>query len=231
MGAAMTADVFARAVIASAQVYGDDPAAAMTAEGHFARRCLTPAAAALADALGVRLRVICGPLGLKYDSAKVTRRRGHGLFDQAKAAAQRAITYAGWRPEARASVVALPIEVAPPPSPKPVRQAPPEPAPAFRPAPRELSADEDAQERAKARVRLARASATPATWDLGQPVLSDRVLEALAQTPASPSALATRLDVKEAPVTTCIRELARQGRIVAEAMPEAGARFQKWVLA
>lgn len=236
----MTADILARAVIAAARAYGDDPLAVLTAPGRRGRRCLPAAASGVARALRIELRPVCGVLGLAYDSVRAKRSAKIDKFDQVERVVMRAVSYAGWRPEAAASIVVPPAAILKPapvlkavPLPKPPSRRAPEAAPSFRggASVRELTADEAAQAHARERVRAAQAAAKPVPWEAGEVSLSDRVLQALADMPASPSALAIRLDAKEAPVTGCIRELARQGRIVGLGVPEAGPRFQKWVLA
>jgi hypothetical protein len=101
------ADVWARAIIAAATVYGDDPVVAVTApsaRGRLERRSLAPACYALAEGLGVPVAQAARQLGL--DPKVVWRRRKTAAwpFRDALRAARGAVDYAHWRPEAAESV-------------------------------------------------------------------------------------------------------------------------------
>jgi hypothetical protein len=94
--AGVTADLVARAVIAAAAVYGDDPAGAVAARAGRARRCLAPAAAGLARALGLSERRGARLLGLS--SASISRAGArHGSFALAVSAARAAVERAAGR--------------------------------------------------------------------------------------------------------------------------------------
>ncbi len=102
------ADVWARAIIAAATVYGDDPVVAVTApsaRGRLERRSLAPACYALAEGLGVPVAQAARQLGL--DPKVVWRRRKTAAwpFRDALRAARGAVDYAHWRPEAAESAL------------------------------------------------------------------------------------------------------------------------------
>lgn len=71
MAVPLTADLCARAIIASARSYGDDPVAAMSPiafRGAKSRRCVTPAALAIVQATGCSRPRLCQILGIDYYS-------------------------------------------------------------------------------------------------------------------------------------------------------------------
>lgn len=71
MAVPLTADLCARAIIASARSYGDDPVAAMSpiaVRGAKSRRCVTPAALAIVQATGCSRPRLCQILGIDYYS-------------------------------------------------------------------------------------------------------------------------------------------------------------------
>lgn len=100
----LTADLCARAIIAAARVYGDDPARALMVKAGPYRRCLFAAAVGIAQAVGRRPALVAKALGLS--SANLYRSRRLPRFNDAATAAERAARFACWRPEARASVLA-----------------------------------------------------------------------------------------------------------------------------
>lgn len=97
----LTADLVARAVIAAAQVYGDSPERAFSAKRGLPRRCLAAAADGIMEATSCSVAAISRTLGIERTSIARGARKGGAGFR----AASRAASYAGWRPEARETVV------------------------------------------------------------------------------------------------------------------------------
>lgn len=216
----LTADIAARAIIASAREYGDDPVRAVTALRGRYKRSLAAAVAGMADALAIP-EVVAGRV-FHMERASLARAKAKG--GEAFRAASRAASYAGWRPEARESVVAgagheelLPTiaadqveaaEVPPlaPRTPLPGRMTfhthPSQPPPLISTA------------------SVARAE---------RPV-RDLVLEALADGPLNSMSLAYRVDAKEMTVSSTLTQLAHEGLVVSEAV-ENGPRRLRWALA
>lgn len=95
----LTADLVARAVVAAAMSYGDDPAVAMTSKAKKARRALTAAAG------GLMMQKIAGSvdvakaLAIAPTSIFTARSRATADFLAAQLAASRAVSYACWRPQ------------------------------------------------------------------------------------------------------------------------------------
>lgn len=99
----------ARAVIAAAIVYGDDPVRALSFDGKAGgpiRKSITAAASGLVQVTGLQPERICGPLRVSLNTLRLARGARKGRFVDAEKAAMRAVEFAGWRPEAAASVVA-----------------------------------------------------------------------------------------------------------------------------
>lgn len=102
----LTADLCARAIIAAAREYHDDPVAACVSTNRGGRRALSAAASAIARVTGETPGRISLLFGFSRSMVSVARHEKRGPFRRAEAAAERAARYAGWRPEARASVLA-----------------------------------------------------------------------------------------------------------------------------
>ncbi len=217
----LTADLAARAIIAAARSYGDDPVRAYEAQRGVMRRGVTPAAEALADATGLSLSLVARIVGIREQN--YYRARGTSGYEAARQAASRAIAYAGWRPEAvevePAGIAedaeiddpgadALPViveTVAHPRTVGPVaaRMQPPPPPPLGNPA-RMAQADRPAR---------------------------DLVLEALTERgPLNSQSLATICDRKEMAICAALSALDHEGRVVSRAV-ETGARRLVWELA
>lgn len=129
---ALTARRIALAVVASATVYGDDPALALTpGKNPRHRRCLSPAASGLALATGHSLSAVCRVMKLNPCTVPTARRAGGELFNCATVAAERAVLN-----DLRATPPAQPV-AEPKPRPRPEVQPDPaaKPAPAPSPAP------------------------------------------------------------------------------------------------
>jgi hypothetical protein len=90
---ALNPDLFARAVIASAVAFGDDPAGVLESRGN-SRRALAPAASALFEVVKVTMEEACRPLGLRSTTVFHARHRMSPTFRKAEAAAAEAIRWA-----------------------------------------------------------------------------------------------------------------------------------------
>lgn len=89
----VTADQVARAVIAAAWVYGDDPVVAMTGDAYGARRALTAAASGLARALDLPMMRAGLLLGLGKGVVQTARVRQRPGFDGAEKMAEVAVRF------------------------------------------------------------------------------------------------------------------------------------------
>jgi hypothetical protein len=120
---ALTARRIALAVVASAAVYGDDPALALTpGKNPRHRRCLSPAASGLALATGHPLGAVCGVMKLHPTTVPTARRLGGEMFTCAALAAERAVL-----DDLRATPKVEPVaELAPAPAPRPESRPRPE---------------------------------------------------------------------------------------------------------
>lgn len=116
---ALTADLCARAVIAAARAYGDDPAAACRARSGRLRRCLSPAIIALSRVLGAPVEACARPFGVRSYAAEAAARAATDGFRLAIAAAEGALL--AW---------ALPLDEGVALSPPVVKVRPPTPPPA-----------------------------------------------------------------------------------------------------
>ena len=216
--APLTADLCARAIIASAQAYGDDPVRAMTAKSGRPRRCLTPALYGIASVTGRkvgRLRKMLHMGGLQAKPADPE-------FSRAMKAAFRAAEFAAWRPDARESVVggAAPdtlvedrpqgaVETAPRPTPR-------------RPA---LELVKNGERAAAPAAHVAR----PARYVVPVKVteasaLSDRILDLLKDRALTAKSLATILGVKELYVGQALSALAWAKLVDADDPPPPSGR-------
>jgi hypothetical protein len=246
------ADVWARAIIAAAAVYGDDPVEALTlspTRGRFGkRRSLAAACCAIAEGLEIPLARAARPLGLNPNVVYNRKKEANRQFNDAQRAAAGALDYAFWHPEAAESVAEAAGELdltgeagaeaasvswevqliqavaaLPPLDPEPT----PEPlvAPVLRPhAP------------LAGRVNLATGHAFAPPFRPGPPPptqsIDGRILAQLAQRPGSPRGLASTLDIKEAFVAQTLRNLGREGRVTAaDLAPGQSDRDQAWSVA
>ncbi|MCA6343507.1 hypothetical protein [Phenylobacterium sp.] len=102
------ADVWARAIIAAARVFGDDPVEAVVAApatGRAGKRQTLPAAClGIAKVSGLGVGRVAPVLGLQPNAARAIKGRGGADFRRAVQSAERAAQYAVWRPEAAESV-------------------------------------------------------------------------------------------------------------------------------
>jgi hypothetical protein len=103
------ADVWARAIIAAARVYGEDPVEALTsALGHATsskRRSLPAACLGISEATGLSIGRVAPILALQPSSVRARKADATRDFKAAWKAAARAVEYAHWRPEAAESVL------------------------------------------------------------------------------------------------------------------------------
>jgi hypothetical protein len=102
------ADVWARAIIAAARSFGDDPVEAVVAppaRGRAGkRRSVAAAVLGISEAAGVPVERVAQVLGLRPSSVRVRKMRPTRDFRAAWRASARAAQYALWRPEAAESV-------------------------------------------------------------------------------------------------------------------------------
>lgn len=224
----------ARAIIAAARAYGDDPVKAVTSTAHQHRRALT----AVADALSVPrqpFHPIERMLQVKRGAVYAARCGRAEAYVRARTAAERAIAFAGWRPEAAESVAGpeLPADLASAPEPDRIEPEPPLRIP--------VEFDEPWLP-AEAPVDAAPAKRGPAgpvsSWlQMPQPVrtealgserlLADLVFEALAGGPLNSMSLSTLIDRKEMAVSSALNQLAHLGLVASEPC-ETGPRKLVW---
>jgi hypothetical protein len=217
------ADVWARAIIAAARVFGDDPieavAAAPTRGRGSKRRSLPAACLGIAKVSAHPVGRVAPVLGLRPSAVRAMKTHGGADFRRAVQAAERAAQYALWRPEAAESVAGSAsgdLELVDGVWTSPHIARPHAPvagplslangyafAPPFRPGP------------------------TPPTQ-----CTDGRILARLAVAPGSPRVLASILDIKESFVALHLRNLAREGLVIAaDLAPGQSDRDQAWRVA
>jgi hypothetical protein len=207
MGGALTADLIATAIVASARAYGDDPVLALTVASGVRRRCLAPAIVALKAVTTASFKRVAPLVGCAPTAVSQARSCAGPNFTRAQKAAVAALA-AHLAPAAPAPVVV----VAPP--------APPAPAGLTRPVPGAVSCS--------VRPALPERSAEPL---LPTTSAEDQILEALIDGPHTTSGMASRLGLKEMVVIAVLGSLQREGAVTADRVPEAGRRAQYWRLA
>lgn len=246
------ADLWARAIIAAARAYGDDPVEALTSPAGHAqnsrRRSLPAACLGISEATGVPILRAAPVLGLQPNQVRARKSAPSRKFKAAWKAAARAVEYACWRPEAAESLaqaageldlvgaagaeivrasweaeLAQAVEALSEPAPAP----PPEAKPAHLARPHAPLAG---------RVNLSNGHAFTPAFRPGPPPptqsLEGRILAQLAERPGSPRGLASILDIKEAFVAQTLRNLGREGRVKADDLaPGASDRDQAWRVA
>lgn len=123
----LTAELCARAIVASARAYGDDPLRAVTVTRGVLRRSLSPAAVALARATALERTQVCSVLRLRDTAVTAAQAKAGAAFLRALAEALAAIDG--------------PATALPPPAAEPVAAAPAvQPAlPVVDPPPRALA--------------------------------------------------------------------------------------------
>lgn len=250
------ADLWARAIIAAARAYGDDPVEALTSPAGHARaskrRSLPAACLGISEATGLSVGRVAPVLALQPSTVRARKVRAPREFKAAWKAAARAIEYACWRPEAAESVAqaagrldlvgsagaeVITAEAAPSWEAELARavEALPQPAPVPEPEPRPAHLARPHAPLA-GRVNLSNGHAFSPAFRPGPPPptqsLEGRILAQLAERPGSPRGLASILDIKESFVAQTLRNLAREGRVTAaELAPGASDRDQAWRVA
>lgn len=214
----LTADMVARAVIAAARIYGDDPLEVLQAST-MKRRAVVAAASALEASGLVRFKELAPMLAIRSTTVHHARKAARPRFLRAAGAATRAIEYSRWRPDAAASVVAAPPAIP--------RATAVEAAASVRDLHAEIARPLRAQSGGMLSA-MVRPTYSPPAGPPPERSLGDRILDELADGPVSAAGLATRLDVKELPVSQTIRALAQAGHLVGGDIPFEGRRFQKW---
>ena len=226
------ADLWARAILAAARAYGDDPVEALA--GTAQRRCLQAACLGIVQATGLSIGEVAARLGLQPSAVRRMKTEGNREFKAAWRAAARAADYACWRPEAAESVVQSLGEM------DRVGEAgveviAPEAAPLPEPAPKPAHLARPHAPLA-GRVNLANGHAFTPAFRPGPPPptpsLEARILARLGQAPTCPRSLASILGVKESYVDQTLRVLGLEGRVIAgETPPGASPRETAWSLA
>lgn len=270
------ADVWARAIIAAARVFGDDPVEAVVAApatGRAGKRQTLPAAClGIAKVSGQPVGRVAPILGLQPSAVRARKAHGGADFRRAVQAAERAAQYALWRPEAAESVAGSAsgdLDLAG------LRTAAMDPdvivraVEALAPPPVAAVQDKITGVRAAAVIlddmsEAAEAAEGPAAeppphiarphapvagplslvngyafappFRLGPPAptqsIDGRILARLAVAPGSPRVLASILDIKESFVALHLRNLAREGLVIAaDLAPGQSDRDQAWRVA
>lgn len=233
------ADVAARAVIAAAHSYGDDPMLAMTATTNHWRRSLSAAVSGLCVATGAPPSKVGPMFGVNDCTVSAAQKRNHPDFARARTAAERAVTavLGPWPAPKRLSA-----------DPKPpaltrkrfeqiraAKDVVKEVAPAAETAPAIPDNDDpyDVPVRRRDPTRSGQGADTFTNGRVAPPnglLLPDRIMAALADKPMNPMTLAFMVDAKELAVTQALDQLAREGVVQAGSMPLTGRRFQCWRL-
>lgn len=201
--ARIDADLIARAVIAAARTYGDDPVRAVTG-GTSARRCLAPAAQALARLFELKDRQAERLLGLSVGT--LCKRRVAATRDAFLAATQAAVDDVRLALTSRPAPSPVVVARSQVPGRAPIRPAAPILAVAT-PPPRAAS------------------PASPVVGPVGEAVLSQ-----LSEGACTPMALATILCAKESVIGQTLSLLAHQRLVEADPLGERGIRGQLWRL-
>lgn len=253
--AVLTADLCARAIIAAARAYGDDPVKACTcARTQQERRTLCAAAGGLHRGAGISLNRLQPILGVARMTVYTARSKRSPAFEAAEAAAKRAVEFAGWQPQAAASVIggaADDVVVAEPAAPEPesrpavanldklreaVRRQPAIPITTkAEPLARRAAATAPAKAPAPAQPRtagpisaaLAPAKFAPPPGPASERPLVELVLEALADGERRDSmSLASMIDRKEMAVVSALSQLKSERRVIEEPAATGPRRFR-----
>jgi hypothetical protein len=253
------ADVWARAIIAAARSFGDDPVEAVVAppaRGRAGkRRSVAAAVLGISEAAGVPVERVAQVLGLRPSSVRVRKMRPTRDFRAAWRASARAAQYALWRPEAAESALGsasgdldlaglrtaamghdVMVRVAEALAPAPVADWEAELAQAVEALTEPPPHIARPHAPVAGRVNLANGHAFAPTFRPGPPPptqsLEGRILARLAVAPGSPRGLASILDIKEAFVAQTLRNLGREGRVTAaDLAPGQSDRDQAWRVA
>jgi hypothetical protein len=211
----LTADVIARAIVAAARSYGDDPVVAMTTKTGTVRRALAPAMYGVREATGWPMRQLARVMRMDGPTMRRARLNGGEKFTRAQAAAVTALTSGELpappveTPEDRRlamlaqAVRAKPAVVVPTP-----HRVAPGPVTAYVAGP------------------VYRAAPT------GKPiVLRDKIMAQLVDAPSTAPSLAILTGAKELAVSETLRVMEHEGAVLARPVPPEGKRYREWVLA
>lgn len=207
---ALTADTCARAIIAAARAYADDPVRVFVARGGPTRRAMTPAAEALAELCGVPLVKIAPMIGIAPRGVARARANGGAGYVAAYKAALRAVSYAGWKPESRAGLVTGQSGDA-----LPAPKASPAPAP---------NPDEIELFRPPSAITVA----PKATRTITLGAARREVLAAIGDEALTPPAIAERLNLPLAMVRQALDDLAEHREAVASTLTADGWKARFW---
>jgi len=207
----LTADLVARAVVASARAYGDDPVRCFMAQGGPCRRSMSPAAEALSRATRIPYLRLAPLLGIAPRGSARARANGGAAYERAFAAAEAAV------------LGAVPPTLPPPTT--PVQTAPPVAG---------LGSVTPGPRRAPAGALTSWYTpmiGAPSSLPIGERPLADRIVEVLHDGSATSMGLASILGAKESLVGQSLSALAHVGVVEAGEIPEEGVRHQRWSLA
>lgn len=245
-GPQLTADLIARAIIAAALAYGDDPVKACTShKTATCRRTLGAAVGGIDRATDLGLARVGEVLGVRPTTVYTARSQRKPGFVAAEVAAMRAVEFALWQPSDveddgddgaaedvdEARTPALFDEAWPPALPEP------EPVPVAAPAPVMVpilvAAIPEGLKRPAPGPIASRMQPTQTMRHLtaaeGERAIRDLVLEALAGGPKDSMNLASCVDRKEMAVIVELNALQRDGSVMSEPI-EDGARRFRWHL-
>ena len=234
---ALTADLMARAVIAAAQAYGDDPVTAMTCHRNApARRALSAAVSGICRGVELPMGQVAPLLGVRPATVYTIRTKKDERFGRAELAAMRAVEFALWRPDAAESGVGADGE-------DDLAEPEPEPEVVVGPEPVEVEAEPAAPSPYDtAHPRLPPAPYTPRSGPISAPLAmrppraapppaeaptSDLLLKALAGGPHDSMSLAFLIDRKELVVVQSLKQLEHEGRVRSRPV-EGQARAYVW---
>ncbi len=216
LGVTLSADLIARAIIAAARSYGDDPVDAMTSTARFGRRALTAAAGGVARAMDVTPRRPARILKINDTNIYSARTRGGAEFLAAELAAMRAVEFALRRPE-NGQIADDGPEAHPAPivhfeliEPGPKTTLPGPIASRSRPAPPPPLRSASGLAQAERSIR-------------------DLILEALTQRPMNTMSLASMIDRKEMAVSSTLGQMENEGLVEYRAVNNGPRRFE-WLL-
>lgn len=235
----LTADLCARAIIAAARAFGDDPVMACTSQSARKRRALSAAASGLVQGADVGVLRAQAVLGLSHCAIRQARRAQGEPWAGAALAAMRAVEFALWQAEAvedEDEAVAVAEEIQkplaeatddaprpPPPAPPPPPPPPPPPEPVAPPWGTRLAGAIGAS------LQMGRPPMAPPGVTSGDRALRDLVVEALASGPKDSMNLASCVDRKEMAVIVELNALQRAGEVMSEDIADGARRF-RWHL-